>query len=75
MDQDIIKHRHSLSSWHTVRLDREGIRTVLVVETDLAVRPDDADFNADAFNELTTEIRNYLATHDDVDSADVHRIK
>ncbi len=75
MDQNLITHAHALSSWRTVRLDlQQGITTILVVETDLALTPDDPEYDADAFNSLADTIREYLTKHNNVDSADVHHI-
>jgi hypothetical protein len=71
----LIEHDHALSSRRTVRLDlRSEMKTILVVETDLALTPEDPGFDLQAFDSLVDAIREYLKTHDYVDSADIQHI-
>lgn len=75
-DQGLIRHPHIKSSWRTVRLDMPGDRleTVLVVETDLILNPDNPDHDGVAFGSMATAIREYLERNDNVDRATVYPI-
>jgi hypothetical protein len=35
MEQRLVENKHAISSWLTVRLTRDTMKTVLVIETDL----------------------------------------
>jgi hypothetical protein len=61
---------HAKSSWITVRIfwDRH-MQTVLVVETDLILTPDDPQYAAAAVDGLTDAVA--AAAHDHLDSADI----
>ena len=37
MEQRLVEHRHAFSSWLTVHVTRDTMKTVLVVETDLVL--------------------------------------
>ena len=47
------------------------MQTVLVVETDLILNPDDPHYDAAAVDGLTDAIAAYITNHAHVDSADI----
>jgi hypothetical protein len=71
MQQNLIEHPHAISSWLAVRLTRDAMMTVLVVETDLVLNAQDPDFDSVAVNSLVAKVQEYLAAHDHIDSADI----
>jgi hypothetical protein len=71
MQQDLIEDPHAISSWLKVRLTRDGMMTVLVVETNLVLNAQDPDFDTVAVNSLFAKVQEYLATHEHIDSADI----
>lgn len=70
----MFEHPHALTCWPTVRVDRNTLGTVYVIETDLAVSPDDPDYDEEAFTEFVEAIRAYLAANLHYDSARVERV-
>ena len=70
----MFEHPHALTCWPTVRVDRTTLGTVYVIETDLAVSPDDPDYDEEAFTEFVEAIRAYLAANLHYDSARVERV-
>jgi|HubBroStandDraft_3_1064219.scaffolds.fasta_scaffold226071_2 hypothetical protein len=73
-DQGLIKHTHVVSSWMTIRLDRSGQRTILQVETDLALHVMDPHYNETAVNDLLETVRTYMEGHSVIDSAEITRV-
>jgi hypothetical protein len=74
MKQQLVDHKHAISSWLTVRLTRDTMKTVLVVETDLMLNAQDPDFDGDAVNSLLTKVQEYLGTNRHIDCADIEPI-
>lgn len=70
-----INDPHAVHTRETIRLARDGtMKTVLLVQTDLALNPDDPEHYRDAFANLTGRIRDYMKAHPHIDSADLERI-
>jgi hypothetical protein len=67
MKQHLVDHKHAISSWLTVRLARDTMKTVLVVETDLMLNALDPDFDGDAVNSLLTKVQEYLRANRHID--------
>ncbi len=74
MKQRLINHKHAIASWLTMRLTRDTMHTVLVVETDLVLNAQDPDFEAEAVRSLATAVQEYLAANEHIDSADIEPI-
>jgi hypothetical protein len=74
MEQRLVLHKHAISSWLTVRLTRDTMNTVLVVETDLVLNAQDNDFDDDAAGSLLAKVQEYLAANQHIDSADIEPI-
>jgi hypothetical protein len=74
MDEDVIKHPGAVSSWLALRVTREGVRNVLVVETDLALDPQEEEYEAGALESLLAAVRAYLAANSGVESAEINPI-
>ena len=72
MEQRLVEHRHATSSWLTVQLTRDTMKTVLVVETDLVLNAQDNDFDGDAVRSLLAKVQEYLAANQHIDSADTY---
>lgn len=47
------------------------MQTILVVETDLILNPDDPQYDAAAVDGLTDAVAAYITNHGHVDSADI----
>jgi hypothetical protein len=71
MEQCLVEHKHAISSWLTVRLTREAMKTILVVKTDLVLNAHDPDFDGDAVGSLIAKVQEYLAANVHIDSADI----
>ncbi len=74
MKQRLVEHKHAISSWLVVRLTRDFMKTVLVVETDLVLNAQDHDFDSDAVSSLLAKVQEYLAANRHIDSADIEPI-
>jgi hypothetical protein len=74
MKQHLIEHKHAISSWLTVRLTHDTMKTVLMVETDLGLNTQDPDFDGDAVNSLLTMVQEYLGANGHIDCADIEPI-
>ena len=74
MEQRLIEHKHAISSWLTVRLTRDTMETVLVVETDLVLNAQDPDFDRDAVSGLLAKVQEYLGANRHIAGADVEPI-
>ena len=74
MKQCLFEHKHAISSWLTVRLTRDALKSVLVVETDLVLNAQDPDFDSDAVGSLFAKVQEYLAANIHIDSADIEPI-
>jgi hypothetical protein len=72
MNLHLIDHPHAKSSWIIVRILRDrDMQTILVVETDLILNPDDPQYDAPAVDGLTDAVAAYITNHGHVDSADI----
>jgi hypothetical protein len=72
MNLHLIKHPHAKSSWIMVRILRDrDMETVLVVETDLILKPDNPQYDAAAVDGLTDAVAAYVTNHAHFDSADI----
>jgi hypothetical protein len=58
-----------------VRLDHSALETVYMIETDLALLPDDPAYDHEAFSSFVEAIRSYLADHPNYDRAEVVPIR
>jgi len=75
MAQEIITHPHAKSSWLTIRMRVDEMKTVLVVETDLSLNASSEDYNKAAVTSLLQSVSDFLATNKHIDSADIERIR
>jgi hypothetical protein len=57
-----------------VVLDAKGLETIYVVETDLALTPEDPEFDRKAFDDFVKVLRDYLVSHPHFTSVRLHRI-
>lgn len=73
-DQNLIRHPHILSSWTTIRLERNGQKFVLQVATDLALNAMDPIHGEPAVNDLLGTVRTYLEEHPIIDSAEINTV-
>jgi len=69
----MLHHPNARTCWPKVRLDQAEMQTVFVIETDLALLPDDPAYDHEAFS--TFAIRAYLADHPSYDRAEVIPIR
>ena len=75
MTQNILAHPHAKSSWFTVRMRVEEMKTVLVVETDLSLNAVSEDYNKDTVDSLLQSIAEFHGANKHIDSADIERIR
>ena len=68
-------HPNVRSCWTKVRLDLSALDTVFMIETDLALLPDDPAYDHKAFSSFVQAIRAYLADHPNYDRAEVIPIR
>ena len=68
-------HPNVRSCWTKVRLDPSALETVFMIETDLALSPDDPAYDHDAFSGFMESIRAYLVDHPNYDRAEVLPIR
>ncbi|MGO9700140.1 MAG: hypothetical protein ACLPX7_12880 [Xanthobacteraceae bacterium] len=73
-NQGLIKHPHVIASWTTIRLDRNGQKVILQVETDLALHVMDPSHHEAAVNDLLETVRAYMEAHSVIDSAEINRV-
>jgi hypothetical protein len=66
-----VDHPSALTCWPKVRLDHIALERVYVIETDLALLPDDPGYDHEAFSGFVEAIRVYLADHPNYDRAEV----
>jgi hypothetical protein len=71
----MFEHPHALTCWPTVRVDRNTLEMVYVIETDLAISPDDPDYDEGAFTGFVEAIRGYLAANLHYNSAQVNEFR
>lgn len=71
----MLKHPHDLATRPTVRWDSKTMKTVYVIETDLALSRDDPAYDDDKFNNLMEAAKDYLGRHQDYDSVDVIQVR
>ena len=60
-------HPNARTCWTKVRLDLNALDTVFMIETDLALLPDDPAYDHEAFSSFVEAIRAYLANHPNCD--------
>ena len=68
-------HPNARTCWTKVRLDLSTLETVYMVETDLALLPDDPAYDHEAFSGFMEAIRAYLVDHANYDRAEVIPIR
>jgi hypothetical protein len=72
MNLHLIDYSHAKSSWIVVRILRDrDMQTVVVLETDLILNPDDPRYDAAAVDGLTDAIAAYITNYEHVDCADI----
>ena len=71
----MVDHPNARSCWSKVRLGHTELETVCVIETDLALLPDDPAYDHEAFSGFVGAIRAYLADHPNYDRAEVVPIR
>ena|SRR6185503_168592 len=71
----MLHHPNARTCWPKVRLDQAEMQTVFVIETDLALLPDDPAYDHEAFSTFVEAIRAYLADHPSYDRAEVIPIR
>ena len=59
----MLDHPNARTCWPKVRLDRSEMQTIFVIETDLALLPDDPAYDHEAFSTFVAAIRAYMADH------------
>jgi len=59
----MLHHPNARTCWPKVRFDQAEMQTVFVIETDLALLPDDPAYAHEAFSTFVEAIRAYLADH------------
>ena len=64
-------HPNARTCWTKVRIDLSALETVYMIETDLALLPDDRAYDHEAFSGFVEAIRGYLADHPNYDRAEV----
>ena len=72
---NMLHHPNARTCWPKVRLDQAEMQTVFVIETDLALLPDDPAYDHEAFSTFVEAIRAYLADHPSYDRAEVIPIR
>ena len=68
-------HPNARTCWTKVRLDPNALETVFMIETDLALLPDDLAYDHEAFTGFMEAIRTYLVDHPNYDRAEVIPIR
>src|SRR6188472_3016634 len=58
----MLHHPNARTCWPKVRLDQAEMQTVFVIETDLALLPDDPAYDHEAFSTFVEAIRAYWPT-------------
>ena len=72
----MIEHPNAITSWTTVRMDRDrNLEVVLVVETDLAVSELEDDYDAEKFLSLVDAVYEFMVKKPNINRADVSRIQ
>jgi hypothetical protein len=67
----MLDHPNALTCWPKVHFDQRVLETVYVIETDLALLPDDPAYDHEAFSGFVEAIRAYLVDHPNYDRAEV----
>jgi hypothetical protein len=68
----LLDHPHIKSCWITMRIYRhDDMQTVLVVETELVLNPEDPRYDGEAVSSLAEAVEAYMASHPYIDSVDV----
>jgi hypothetical protein len=70
-----VDHPNARTCWTKVRVDNSALETVFMIETDLALLPDDPAYNYEAFSSFVEAIRAYLADHPNYDRAEILPIR
>ena len=71
----LVDHPNARTCCTKVRLDLSTLETVYMVETDLALLPDDPAYDHEAFSGFMEAIRAYLGDHANYDRAEVIPIR
>ena len=71
----MVNHPNARTCWPKVRVDRTELETVFMIETDLAVLPDDPAYDHEAFSAFIQTVRAYLADHPSYDRAEIIPIR
>jgi len=71
----MLNHPNARTCWPKVRVDRTELETVFMIETDLALLPDDPAYDHEAFSALIDMVRAYLADHPSYDRAEIIPIR
>jgi hypothetical protein len=71
----MVNHPNARTCWPKVRVDRTELETVFMIETDLALLPDDPAYDHEAFSALVETVRAYLANHPSYDRAEIIPIR
>ena len=70
----MIDHPNAKTVWPTVRFDTGNMEVVLIIETDLALTPENPDYDAAAFDSLVEAGRDFLTKNPNYDSVRLDRI-
>jgi hypothetical protein len=70
----MFKHPHAVMCWPTVRVDRNTLEMVYVIETDLAITPDAPDYDERAFADFVAAVRIYLNENPHYDSVRIDQV-
>jgi hypothetical protein len=68
-------HPNARTCWTKVRIDLSAMETVYIIETDLALLPDDPAYDHEGFSSFMEAIRAYLIDHPNYDRAEVIPIR
>ena len=71
MELHLVGHKHAISSWLTVCLTSDSMKTVLVVQTDLVLNVEDPKFDGAVVGNLFAAVQEYLRLNKHIDSADI----
>lgn len=71
-----IAHPNAITAWKTVRVDRNrNIETVLVVETNTPISPDEQKYDKEAFTSLVDAVVALLNKDPSIDRAELTYIR
>lgn len=70
----MFQHPHVVATRTTIRTDFKTIKTILVVETRLALSKSDPAYDDEKFNDLMNALKDYFEASSDLDSVEVNRV-